>query len=398
MRLRLCTAFFLLTLSSLSLPVSPHGIVPAMCDIMMILLLARAFSLVLDLIWLNRRADHDKDVEILLVRQQLRILQRKQPQPPRISRWEKLTMVVLAGKLTELTTRSRSRLSQIVLLFKPDTLLKWHRELVRRKWTFKKKVPLGRPPIASELETLILRLARENPTWGYGKLEGELGKLGYTIGRSTIRDVLKRKHVPPAPERGKHGTSWRTFLTHYKDEIIACDFFTVETAWLKTLHVLFFIELGSRRVHLAGCTSSPTSAWVTQQARHLSWKLQDGDVPIRFLIHDRDTKFATSFDTVFRSEDVTIIRTPVRGPNANAFAERWIRSVREECLDKLLILGEGHLRRVLTVYIPYYNTARPHPGINQRCPTGLLHTPRDGPIERRDLLGGVLHDYYRRAA
>ncbi|HSH81403.1 MAG TPA: hypothetical protein VLA19_22980, partial [Herpetosiphonaceae bacterium] len=147
-------------------------------------------------------------------------------------------------------------------------------------------------------------------------LEGELGKLGYDIGRSTIRDVLKRLCVPPAPERSKLGSRWRTFLAHHKDEVLACDFFTVETAWLQTLYVLFFIELGSRRVHLAGCTARPTSAWVTQQARHLSWQIQDGNVPARFLIHDRDTKFTMTFDTVFRSEDVTIISTPVRAPNA----------------------------------------------------------------------------------
>jgi len=277
--------------------------------------------------------------------------------------------------------------------------LKWHRELVRRKWTLKKKAPLGRPPIPPDVEALLLRLANENPRWGDGKLEGELGKLGYDIGRSTIRDVLKRRRVPPAPERGKHGSSWRTFLTHYKDEILACDFFTVETAWLKTIYVLFFIELGSRRVHVAGCTDSPTAVWVTQQARHLSWQIQDGSPPVRFLIRDRDSKFPAAFDTVFTSEDVTIIRTPVRAPNANAVAERWIRSAREECVDKLVILNERHLQWVLTTYVDYYNSARPHQGIEQRCPIPLgPSAARDGPIERRDILGGVLHGYYRRAA
>ncbi len=190
-----------------------------------------------------------------------------------------------------------------------------------------------------------------------------------------------------------------SFLGHYKHEVVACDFFTVETAWLKTMYVLFFIELGSRRVHLAGCTSSPTSAWVTQQARHLSWKIQDGTLPVRFLIHDRDTKFPPAFDTVFRSENVTIIRTPVRAPNANAFAERWVRSVRQECLDKIVVLGERHLHRVLTSYVDYYNHARPHQGLEQQCPVSLMpSTARDGPVERRDILGGVLHDYSRRAA
>ncbi len=366
---------------------------------MLFFFLAQAFSLLLDLIWLGRRGEHDKELEILLLRQQLRILQRKQRRPPRISRWQKLTLLVLAGKLTTMTSSARARLAQVVLLVKPETLLKWHRELVRRKWTVKKNAPLGRPPISPDVETLLLRLAKENPTWGYGKLEGELLKLGDDIGRSTIRAVLKRQHIPPAPERSKNGSSWQTFLAHYKDQMLACDFFTVETAWLKTVYVLFFIELGSRRVHLVGCTAKPTSAWVTQQARQFSWELQDGRVSARFLIHDRDTKFPAAFDPVFTSEDVTIIRTPVRAPNATPFAERWIRSVREECLDKILILGERHLHHVVSAYLAYYNHARPHRGIDQQCPVSFQRsTARDGPVERRDVLGGVLHDYYRHAA
>ena len=372
--------------------------IPATSIGMLFFLLAQAFSLLLDLLWGRCPADHDKDLEIVLLRQQLRILQRKQPRLPRISRWEKRTLVVLARNLTGLTTSVRGRLSQVVLLCKPDTLLKWHRALVRREWTFKQKVPLGRPATSPELEALILRLAQENPTWGYGKLEGELEKRGYDIGRSTIRAVLKRRRVPPAPDRGKQGSSWRTFLSHYKSEIVACDFFTVETAWLKTLYVLFFIELGSRRVHLADCTAHPTSAWVTQQARQFSWQVHDGRLPVRFLIHDRDTTFPAAFDTVFTSENVTIIRSPVRAPNANAFAERWVRSVREECLDKLIILNERHLQRVLTTYVDYFNHARPHQGIGQQCPIPLERAAGDDPIERRDVLGGVLHDYYRRAA
>ena len=217
--------------------------VPATPVGMMFFLLAHAFSLLRDLIWLRHRTDHDKDVEILLLRQQLRILQRKQPHAPRISRGEKLIFVVLGGKLTSMTNSARARLSQIIFLFKPETLLKWHRELVRRKWTFRQGASRGRPRISPELEALILRLANENPRWGYGKLEGELFKLGYDIGRTTIKDVLKRRGVPPAPERAQRGSTWHSFLRHYQDQILACDFFTVETAWLKTLYVVFFIEL-----------------------------------------------------------------------------------------------------------------------------------------------------------
>jgi hypothetical protein len=365
---------------------------------MIFFLLAHTCSLLLDLIWVARRTEIDKDVEILLLRQQLRILQRKYPRSPRISRWEKLTLVLFVNQLTKLSTSNRVRFSQVVLLFKPDTLLKWHRELVRRTWTFTNRAPRGRPSISPDLEALILQLATENPSWGYGKLQGELLKLGYPIGRSTVRDVLRRRRVPPAPTRAKQGSSWRIFLRHYKDHMLACDFFTVETAWLKPLYVLFFIELGSRRVHLAGCTASPTAAWVSQQARQLSWQIRDGTLPVRFLIHDRDGKFPPAFDTAFSVERITIIRTPIQGPNANAFAERWVRSIREECLDKLLILNERHLHRVLIAYIDYYNHARPHQGIDQCCPVPIESGARDGPIARRDILGGVLHDYYRRAA
>jgi putative transposase len=365
---------------------------------MIYFLLAHCLAFLLDVIAIAGRSDREKDLEILLLRQQLRMLQRKHPHPPRLSRWEKLGLAVLAAKLRALSSGARTRLDQVVLLFKPATLLKWHRELVRRKWTFRKGPPHGRPPISSDLEALILRLARENPTWGYGKLEGELHKLGYDIGRSTIRDVLKRKGVPPAPERTTRGSSWQTFLKHHQDEILACDFFTVETAWLKTLYVLFFIELGSRRVHLAGCTSNPTAAWVTQQARQLSWELQEQGLSARFLIRDRDRKFPGSFDTVLAAEWIRIIQTPFQAPKANAFAERWIRTVRAECLDWLLVLSERHLRRVLTAYIAYYNQRRPHQGIRQQCPVPAPRGRADGPIRCRDVLGGIIHNYYREAA
>jgi putative transposase len=181
--------------------------------------------------------------------------------------------------------------------------------------------------------------------------------------------------------------------------VIACDFFTVETIRLRTLYILFFIELGTRRVHFAGCTAHPTSEWVTQQARNLMWELGDEESPMRFLIHDRDTKFTLSFNTVFVSESIEIIRTPYRAPKANAFAERWVRSAREECLDHLLIISKSHLRRVLTEYVGYYNSARPHQGIGQRIPVPHLVTDKrvdtEDVVHHRDVLGGIIHDYYR---
>jgi putative transposase len=371
------------------------------CFSMIFLLIAQLVSLFLDLFAISRRSEHHKDLQILLLWQQLRILQRHNPQKPRISRLEKLTLAILAAKLSSLKRKGRDHLNQISLLFKPDTLLRWHRELVRRKWTFKRQHLLPRRATDPELVDLLLRLAGENPSWGYSKLHGELSKLGYRIGRSTIRDVLKRQHIPPAPERANKGSSWRSFLGHYREQFIACDFFTVETAWLKTLYVLFFIELGSRRVHFAGCTPHPTGKWVTQQARQLTWKLEEereerGELlPIQFLIHDRDAKFTGDFDAVLEAEGIEIIQTPYRAPRANAFAERWIRSAREECLDRLLIMSEAHLRRVIREYLDYYNRARPHQGIKQRCPIPIEHAHKEGPVKCRNVLGGIIHDYHR---
>jgi putative transposase len=343
------------------------------------------------------RAD-EKDLQIALLRHQVRLLQRRSPRPTRLCRWEKLTLAALTAQLARLTNRPRTQLAQVLLVVQPETVLTWHRELVRRKWTSRRHAARGRPRIAAELEALLLRLAAENPRWGYGRLQGELAKLGHALGRSTIRDVLKRRHVPPAPRRGQRATSWRQFLAQHRDVALASDFFTVETAFLKTLYALFFLEIGTRRVHFSGCTAHPTAAWVTQQARNLAWTLHEGGQPARYLIHDRDAKFPPAFDTVFATEGVAVIRTPYRAPNANAYAERWVRSAREECLDYLLIAGEAHLRRVLTEYVAFYNRARPHQGIEQRCPVALPPPVRDGPVRRRDRLGGLLHDYYREAA
>lgn len=410
----------------------------SVCSRMIILRLGQIFSLLIDLLAATRLSDGEKELEIVLLRQQLRILQRKyshhskHSKPLHISHWEKCTLALLATRFRELVKgkgiQVSTRLDEVMVLFKPDTVLKWHRELVRHKWTYRRTQSFGRPRIAPKLEELIVRLARENPRWGYGKIQGELMKLGYTIGRSTVQDVLKRNHIPPTNRRGKSASNWHSFLGHYANQMIACDFLTVETIRLQTLYVLFFIELGTRRVHLAGCTAHPTSAWVTQQARNLTWELwemrDDRELenkgstirpaqpvqsvrPIRFLIHDRDSKFTTSFNTVFEAEGIETVLTPYRSPKANAFAERWVRTVREECLDLLLIISEGHLKRALSEYISYYNYRRAHQGIGQQMP---ILTPTPTPlaetlpqkriltqvaVNRRDVLGGIIHDYCR---
>jgi transposase len=354
------------------------------------------FSTLLEWVRVGRKSESEKTLEILLLRRQLAIVERTLDKPMRPSRGEKLTLAILTAKLKARTGRTTKELREIIRIVQPETALKWHRDLVRRKWTQHPKNRGGRPRTARELEQLVVRLAREND-WGNGKIEGELIKLGYEISDETIATILKRHGIPPAPER-KPSLSWRHLMTHYKDQILACDFLTVETLFLKTIYVLVFIELGTRRVHFAGCTAHPTGAWVTQQARQILWELADREPAIHFLIRDRDTKFTSTFDTVFRSEGIHLIRTPVRAPNANSYAERWIRSVRHECLDKLLIFNEGHLRRVMREYIAYYNTARPHQGIDQNSPIPRSLSDTRGPVRCRKVLGGILHDYYHEAA
>jgi putative transposase len=338
----------------------------------------------------------DKDLEILLLRQQLRVLERRLGQRPRPSRWEKCLLAVLFVQLRQTSGRSRAHLAKI-LIFKPQTLLNWHRELVRRKWTFKNHRRVGRPPITAELRRLVIRLANENADWGYDRIEGELLKLGYTIDSTTVKNVLKQAGIVPAPERRKR-SNWRAFLRHYQQQMLACDFFTIETATLQTLYVLFFIELGTRQVHLAGCTRHPNAAWVTQQARQVCWELEGRALPMRFLIHDNDTTFTTGFDAVFQSQGIDVIHTPFHAPNANAFAERFVRSIRQECFDHLVLLGEWHVRRVLTAYVAFYNSRRPHQGLDQQCPIPLTVVSEGGRVQRQDVLGGIVHDYVRAAA
>ena len=280
----------------------------------------------------------------------------------------------------------------------PETLLRWHRELVRRKWTFRRRGVLGRRPIGKDVRDLVVRLARENCRWGHRRIQGELRKLGLRISATTIRAILRRAGIHPAPRRS--GPTWRAFIRAQADAIVSCDFFTVETTWLRTLYVFFAIEVGSRRVLSVRSTRNPDSAWVSKQARNLLLVLPEGDAP-RFLVRDRDAKFAGAFDEVFRAEGTRIIQTPFRAPRANAYAERWVRTVRTECLDHLLILSRRHLDRVLAEYLEHYNRARPHRGIDLATPEG-----REGPvltdgvprIHRRDVLGGLIHEYEVAAA
>jgi hypothetical protein len=329
-----------------------------------------------------------KDVEILVLRHQVKVLRRKVGRPP-LRPWDRVLLAAASRALP------RDRWTSFFVT--PQTLLRWHRELVRRKWTYGPAGRPGRPPLDPEVRDLILRLGRENPRWGYLRIQGELAKLGIAMSATAIRILLRRHGLGPSP-RGS-GPSWSQFLRAQAQGILACDFFTVETAVLQTLYVLFFIELGTRRVHIAGATASPNSAWVTQQARNLVMS-QDDELPFRLLIRDRDAKFTRSFDEVFRVEGLRVLRTPIRAPKANAFAERWVRTARHECLDWTLILGRRHLERVPKEFVDHYNWERPHRGLELDTPERKLDpAPGTGEkVRRRDRLGGLIHEYYRTAA
>jgi putative transposase len=353
-------------------------------------------STLVEMIQIRRTSASDKELEILLLRRQLAIYERKHRQPMRLTRGEKLTLVVLAVRLKATTGRTIKQLGDVIRIVKPKTVFGWHRELVRWKWTYRQRNRGGRPRTDRGIERLVMRLARENG-WGNERIQGELLKLGYEISDETVANILRRHGVPPVPERDT-SPSWRHLMTHYKDQLLACDFFTIETLFLQTIYVLIFIEIGSRRVHFAGCTAHPDNAWITQQARQVMWELDEREPAIHFLIRDNDKKFSHAFDTVFRSAGIHVIPIPHHAPNANAFAERWIRSVREECLDKVLIINQAHLRRVMREYIAFFNTARPHQGIDQQIPVPPASRAASGPVRCRNVLGGILHDYYRDAA
>jgi putative transposase len=334
----------------------------------------------------SRRGLDMKDIELLVLRHELEIMRRQVARP----KLKPTDRALLAAAACHLPRSSRG-----VLLVTPRTLLRWHQALVRRKW----RQPTGRrgrPRLSGEVRELVLRLARENPRWGHRRICGELAKLGFQVSPTSIRRLLAQAKLEPAPRRS--GPSWREFLRAQAASIVACDFFTVENMLLRRYYVLFFIAHTSRRVWLAGCTTNPTGAWVTQQARNLG--LDFSEQGVRFLIRDRDSKYSGPFDEVFRSGGIRIVKTPLRAPQANAIAERFVRTVRAECLDWLLILNRRHLEHVLRVYIDHYNRERPHRALKLKPPHRAQPPPPSttGEIRRHDRLGGLIHEYYRAAA
>jgi putative transposase len=333
------------------------------------------------------RSSGSKDIEILVLRHQLAVL-RRQVARPRLSWADRAVVTALAGLLPK--TR------RLGMLVTPGTLLRWHADLLKRRWTYRRQRP-GRPPTRPAVRRLVLRLAAENPTWGYRRITGELAGLGRKVAPSTVWAILKKAGIDPAPRRS--GPSWNEFLKAQAAGILAVDFFHAETITLARLYCLAVVEHATRRVHVLGVTAQPAATWVTQQARNLLLDLGDQAGQFRFLIRDRDTKFTGAFDAVFQAEGIRIIKTPVQAPRANAIMERWVGSLRREILDRILIVNAAHLRMVLAEYQAHFNTHRPHRSLEQASPLRALPEPTDADTEviRHDRLGGLLHEYSQAA-
>jgi transposase InsO family protein len=302
-------------------------------------LLYLIFWQVLGLVLLIGRASATKDVELLVLRHEVAVL-RRTTQRPRLDWADRAVFAALIQRLPHALRRHR--------LVTPDTILRWHRRLVRQRWTYPNRP--GRPPIDDELAALVVRMATDNPNWGYKRIQGELLKLGHRIGASTIRRILKRHRIPPAPIRHTD-TSWRQFLRTQATSMLAVDFFHVDCALtLRRLYVLFVLEVGDRYVHVLGVTGHPDGPWTTQQVRNLVMDLGEQVARIRFLVRDRAGQFTAAFDAVLADAGIAAVKIPPRCPRANCFAERFVLTVRTEVTDRMLIFGERHLRKVLAVY------------------------------------------------
>jgi putative transposase len=315
----------------------------------------------------------------------------------RLSDGERKTLAEIGMKL------GKQALEEVASIVQPDTILAWHRTLVAQKFdgTRKRQVP-GRPTTDAELEALVVRLAQENRMWGYDRMVGALADLGDTISGQTVGNILKRHGIPPAPERRKT-TTWNEFIRTHMDVLVATDFLTTEIwSWcgLVTYYVLFFIHLGSRKVYVAGVTPHPHERWMVQMARNVTMEQWGFLTPEQYLIHDRDGKYCPAFQHIIDDTGVQRIVLPPRSSNLNAYAKRWVRSVKEEVLSRFILFGERALWYVLTEYVAHYHAERPHQGKGNVV---LFPRPSQGrkghsPIRRRERLGGLLKYYHRWAA
>jgi len=338
------------------------------------------------------RDSADKDVEILVLRHQLAVLQRQvvRARPTQADR-------VLLAALLQRT--SRGRMQQMHLFISPDTVLRWHRDLLRRRWAAKSRPKRpGRPPTRALIRDLVLRLARDNGDWGYRRIHGELAGLGIKVAPSTVWEILKRHGIKPAPCRT--GQTWAAFLRGQARAILACDFFTARTLTGATLHVFAVIEHATRRVRVLGVTADPTAGWTVQQARNLLMDVQDAGAAIKYVIRDRDSTFTERFDEVFAAEGIRVLKSAVCAPRMNSIMERWVKSCRAELLDRTLVWNGAHLRHALGEYEQFYNEHRPHRSLHAAAPLKPLPilTADASDLDRirvcrRDRLGGILREY-----
>jgi transposase InsO family protein len=341
------------------------------------------------------------DQELLLRNEYLvtenRILRHQIKGRVRLSDGERATLADIGHQL------GKQALEQVATVVTPDTILAWHRRLVARKCdgSQQRKAP-GRPRIDPEVEALVVRMARENRSWGYDRIVGALANIGYAISDQTVGNILKRHGLPPAPER-KTTTTWKEFIRTHMDVLVATDFFTAEVwTWsgLVIYYVLFFIHLSSRKVQVAGVTPHPNAAWMVQMARNMTMEEWGFLAPGQHLIHDRDGKYGPAFQQRIEASGVERVPLPPRSPNLNAYAERWVRSIKEECLSRLTLFGEASLRHALTQYVEHFHSERNHQGkSNVLLFPAVSQAPAcEGPIQCRERLGGLLKYYERKAA
>jgi putative transposase len=329
------------------------------------------------------RSNASKDAELLVLRHEVAVLRRGNPRP-RLDWADRAVLAALTRLLPKPLTHHR--------LVTPATILRWHRRLVARTWTYPNRT--GRPPLPDQVAALIEQMARDNASWGYQRIQGELRKLGHRVAASTIRRILKQARIPPAPMRtGDRG--WRQFLRAQASTALAVDFFHVDTVLLRRIYVLFALEIQTRYVHILGVTANPDGAWTTQQARNLLMDLGEHASAFRYLIRDRAGQFTAAFDAVLADAGIDVLKIPASCPRANAYAERFVLTIRTELTDRILIFGQRHLQHVLAEYTRHYNGRRPHRGRDLRPPRPDHPIPVRPALQitRRTVLGGLINEY-----
>jgi putative transposase len=338
---------------------------------------------------LSRREETWRIAEILILRHQLAVLQRRQPRRPNLNWADRALLATLLGVIP------RARRHGLRLLVTPDTILRWHRDVVRRRWAARSmRGRTGRPATRRNVRALVLRLARENPAWGYRRIHGELAGLGVKIAASTVWEILKKAGIDPAPRRSV--PTWPQFLHSQAEAILACDFFTANLLDGTQAYVLAVIEHATRRVHILGVTLHPTGEWTAQQARNLMMDLGERAHRVKFMIRDRGSNFTAAFDAVLADAGIRTVLCNVQTPRMNAIAERWIGGCRRELLDRTLIWNQDHLRRILRQYETHHNQHRPHRSLHSAAPLKPLPRPvllGQYRVRRQTQTGGMINEY-----